>query len=185
MSNRPALQFSLTALFVLITVSALVLSAVLGACRLFGISTVDLLQAGLFQWAIYLLPRWLIWAVGFAMAIRRLQSHRKMAVLATVAFAGLIASSLFASIAQMAAIHAISSSQISPTSLSWIFAAIQIIHVVIDLVCWILILMAIFTGRPVEPRPAPLESHGSDPFSREDVDPFARPEMEQPFDGLP
>ena len=185
MSNRPALQFSLTALFVLITVAALVLSAVLGVCRLFGMSAVDLLQAGLFQWAIYLLPRWLIWGVGLAMAIRRLSAHRKAATLAAVAFAGLILVSLITSIAQMAVMYAMSSNQMGVTSVGSVFMAIQIVRLVIDTVCWILILMAIFTGRPVESSPAALEADRSDPFSREDPDPFVRPDMEQPFDGLP
>ncbi len=185
MSNRPALQFSLTALFVLITVSALVLSAVLGTCRLFGISAVDLLQTGIFQWAIYLTPRWLIWGVGIAMAMRRLRTHRKAATCAAVAFAGLIGSSLVACIAQMAVIHTMSSSQLGPSSLGWMLMVIQVVRLIADIVCWTLILMAIFTGRPVEPSPAALEADGSDPFSREDVDPFAQPDMEQPFDGQP
>ena len=63
MTSRPVLQFSLTALFILTTVSALALSALLGISRFFGISVGELLWRSLGQF-IYSVPMLVVSGLG-------------------------------------------------------------------------------------------------------------------------
>lgn len=166
-TSRSVVQFSLTALFILTTLFALGLSAFIGISQFFEISPWELLSTSFTQ-CFYLVPRLVIWSVGLAMAVRRRRTHRKPAFLTAIALTGFIVTTLLATTVQMAVIAGMDSGRFAGGSISWVFAAIGVFYAVMDAGCWILILMAIFSGRPTDCRPfgAPTDIH--DPFSDEE-----------------
>ncbi len=152
-SNLPAsgglgaFQFSLASLFVLVTVMAMILSTFFSVGRLVGMSNIEVLTQGLWQF-LFLLPVLLVWIVGLTMAIRRLKRNRMPAILTTIALGGLVVTSFAFQVVQMALIHLVNSSQISQEAMSWGFAGIGLLYTAIHTTCWILILAAIFRHRP-------------------------------------
>ncbi|NLS97686.1 MAG: hypothetical protein GXX96_36565 [Planctomycetaceae bacterium] len=165
--NRPALQFSLAALFILTTVFALALSVFLGISRFLGISAWELLSASA-RLFIYSVPRVVVWSIGLSMAVRRLRSYRKPAILATAAMSGFIVTMLLAQTVQMTVIAGMNSGRFAISSVGWLFTFIGLISTCVDVVCWILILMAIFSGRPVACSPFAAQTEIVDPFSQEE-----------------
>ncbi len=161
---RPALQFSLTALFVLLTVFALILSAFFGIGRLVGMSAMEVLAMGVGQF-LTIVPTLIVWVIGLTMSLRRLRTNRKPAILTAVALSGLIVTAFVLRTAQIALIGGLQSGQIDSGVLSWAFAVIGLGSVIVNTGCWILILIAIFTGRPADPRPLIAQTDSRDPFA--------------------
>lgn len=118
-------QFSLTSMFILMTVVALVLSIYFGVGRLLGMSTLEVLSQGLGQF-FFLLPSFLVWIVGLTLAIRHLNRYRLPAILAMVRMGGMIVSLFVLQVAQMALLYSVNSGRISHEVLSWIFLVIRI-----------------------------------------------------------
>ncbi len=168
MASRPALQFSLTALFILTTVSALALSAFFAISRYFGVSPWEVLLLS-FSSAVFLVPRFIVWAVGLSMALRRLPTYPRPARFAVIGLIGLIVSALLAQTIQMAAIASIQGGQVGAVSVGWLLSVNAVFHAVLDLGCWCFILAAIFAGRPVAPARFGSPTEGMDPFNRDEV----------------
>ena len=147
-SPRPALQFSLTALFILITVAALVLSTVLGIAQVSGMP-ISKLATLMFGQLVTTFPTLVIWIVGLTMAVRRLKTHRKPAIMAAIAFGGLIVATFVARATTTALVAGASSGSIDSESLMWAIPVLALIGGGISALCWILILIAILrTYRP-------------------------------------
>ncbi len=142
-------QFSLTSVFVIMTVMALILSIYFSVGRLVGMSTTDVLMQG-FSRLLFAIPTLLVWTVGLTMAIRRLKQYRVPATLTIIALGGLILTYLVFQVIQMALLHMVNSSQISSGVLGWSFTYIGVINVVINTALWILIITAIFIQRPAD-----------------------------------
>jgi len=140
-------QFSLAGLFILMTVVAIILSIFVTVGQLFGMSTHDVLTQGLSRFLL-VGPRFLIWCVGLAVAVRRLRRNRTPAILTIVALAGLIAISIASQVAQMVLVFAASAQRISIQVVSWSLTGIGAIALLVDTACWILVLVAIFRHRP-------------------------------------
>ena len=119
MTSRPVLQFSLTALFILTTLSALALSALLGISRFFGISVVELLWRSLGQF-IYSVPMLIVWTVGLSMAVRRLRSYRRPAIFTIIGLTGFMVTVLLVHTIQMGMIASMNSRQVSVASVGWV-----------------------------------------------------------------
>jgi hypothetical protein len=62
-------QFSLTSLFVIVTVTALILSAFFSVGRLLGMSNMEVLTQGLETYLFPDLPRVMVWIVGLMIAV--------------------------------------------------------------------------------------------------------------------
>lgn len=166
-SPRPVLQFSLTALFILITVAALVLSTVLGIAQVSGTPT-SLLVRRLFGRLITTFPTLAIWIVGLIMAVRRMRTHRKPAIMAAIGFGGLIVATFVMRTTTIALFEGANSGSTGSESLVWAISALAIVAGGISAACWVFILIAIFAGRPADPPRASAVSESLDPFS-EDV----------------
>ena len=179
-ASRPALQFSLTALFILTTVFALALSAFFGISQFFGLSALELLATS-FGHFLHSVPRIIVWSVGLAMAIRRLRTYRRPAILAAVALSGFIVAILLMRTIQIVVIAGMNSGQIATVSVSWIFGATSLIYTLIDVVGWILILMAIFSDRPIARSPFDAQADIVDPFSQDEPITGAGIDEETPF----
>ena len=146
-SNRPAgCQFSLLSLFVIMTILALVFSGLFGIGRLFGMSAIDVLAQGLSQF-LYVVPRLIVWTIGLTMALRRWNTNPRPARLATVAFSGMIVTTLTVSSVQTAVIFALQAGTIGSQHISWFFMALAISAAGFDILWWILILIALFGSR--------------------------------------
>ncbi len=148
-NRRPAggsrwFQFSLASVFVLVTVTALVLLTFVSVGRLLGMSNMEVTQ-WLAMSFFYQLPTVLVWIVGLMMAIRRRKGHRAVATLTLIAFGGMLLTSLILQVVEMALIHG---SNHSGISLQWAFTIIGCLYAVLDTTWWILILLAIFAQRP-------------------------------------
>jgi hypothetical protein len=169
-TSRPALQFSLITLFILTTMFAVTLSVFFGLSQFLGISALEFLTTSVSH-LIYAVPKMIVWSVGLTMAVRRLHSHRKPAILTAVALAGSMLAAVFLGTIQVAVIASLRSGQVDSMTISWILAATSLTHVLIDVACWILILMAIFSDRPAGPRPLTAQTESRDPF--DDAEPAA------------
>lgn len=157
------MQFSLAGLFVVTTVTAVILSAFFGVARLLGMSAWDVLAQGLGRF-LFVLPTMLVWIVGLVMATRRLRRNRRAAILTIIALGSLFLGSLVLNVGQMALIQSVNSNRISPSVLSWSFAAMSIAYAVLHTTCWILILAAIFARRPPEAPAADKQGDTGSPF---------------------
>ena len=83
-----------------------------------------------------------------------------------VALSGLIVTAFVLRTAQMALIGGMQSGQIDSGVLSWAFAVIGIGYVIVNTGCWILILVAIFVGRPADPHPDETRHRSGDEDAR-------------------
>lgn len=166
-ANRPVLQFSLITLFILTTVFAVALSVVVGLSQFLGISTLEFITTSISQF-LYIVPRMIVWSVGLAMAFRRLHCHRRPAILTAVALAGSMLAAVFLGTLQVALVASLRLGQVDGTTISWVFAATSLTHVLIDVACWSLILMAVFSDRPVEARPQAMQARNRDPFAHDE-----------------
>jgi len=140
-------QFSLTSIFILMTVVALVLAIYFGVGRLLGMSTMEVLMQGLGQF-LFLLPTFLVWIVGLTLAIRYLNRYRVPAILTLIALGGMIVSVFVIQVAQMALLFSVNSGRITHEVLSWSFVIIRVLYMLLNTACWILVLVAIFARRP-------------------------------------
>jgi membrane protein CcdC involved in cytochrome C biogenesis len=139
-------QFSLLGLFLIITVTALVLATYFGVGRLAGMSTEEVLTQGLGR-LLYSMPSLLVWAVGLTIAIRRLKRNRVPARLTVVALCGLMLTTFALHVVNMVLIHWVNSSRISHVVMSWSIFATGIFNAVCSAACWILVIAAIFVQR--------------------------------------
>jgi hypothetical protein len=146
-SGLGVMQFSLTGLFVLMTVSALLVAVYFGVGRLVGMSTAEILTMGFARLSLTL-PVVLVWAVGFTLALRRLDRNPSTASLTMIALGGMFLTLLVVNVSQMAVLHLLRSSQISGDTMSRSMMVIAIGYTVLNTVWWILILVAIFARRP-------------------------------------
>ena len=151
-------QFSLRSLFVIVTVVALIVSAYFGVGQLVGMSRMEVLTQG-FGRLIMALPTLLVWIVGLTVAIRFRKRNRLPGTLTIIALCGFVLTSLVGHVSQMALIHLMGSDRVSHVEMGWIRALIGVLWVVFNTVCWILILVAIFSKRV----PDSQETDGSEP----------------------
>ena len=156
-------QFSLSSLFVLVTVAALILSTYFGVGKLLGMSTMEVLTQGLGR-LVFTAPFLLIWIVGLTVAIRRLKRNRLPAILTIIALGGLVLTSFVCEVVEMALWHSLNSNRISPEYFSWSYSVIGIINLVLGTVVWILILVAIFAQRPPDTPETERNDPSGDPF---------------------
>ncbi len=157
-TSRPALQFSLITLFILTTLFALVLSAFFGISQVLAVSAGELLRMSVIQF-IGIVPAVVVWSIGLAMAVR---SYPKPAMLATVALAGFIATAVLIRMIQAAVFAGMSSGQFA--NASRIFGILSGVDILINVILWVLILMAIFSGRPISRNQSDGQSDTVDPF---------------------
>ena len=176
-------QFSLTSLFVLVTVMALVLSTFFSVGRLVGMSNTDVLMQGL-QPFLFVLPTLLVWVVGLTMAIRRRKRHRAAAIVSIIAFGGLVLTAIVAYALGMVLMYLLISGRTAgfnywdfsllqwdfsilraasplrfPTD--WVLVLLQVICAVLYPIYWILVLVAIFAKRPSDaPQPERASASG-------------------------
>jgi hypothetical protein len=156
-------QFSLTNVFILITVTAMILSTYFGVGRLAGMSTMEVLTQG-FGRFLFALPTVLVWIVGLIIAIRRLKRNRLPAALTMIALGWLVVTTLLLYLVQMVLIHLVNSGRISHLVLSWSFTFIGVLHTVLHTTLWILILVAIFAGRPPDASDTEQTESSGNPF---------------------
>jgi hypothetical protein len=168
-SNRGAargsrwFQFSLTSLFVLVTVSALILSTYFSVGRLLGMSNMEVLTQGLRR-SLFNMPVVLVWIIGLGMAIRRLKRNRAAATLTMIALGGLLLTSLCLQVACMALIHSLNSGRINFELYRWVSMILEVLDTILDTACWIVILLAIFARRPPDaPQPERADPGGDPP----------------------
>ncbi len=180
MSSRPALQFSLTALFILTTLLALALSAFFAISRFFGVSPGEVLLVG-FGSAVFLVPRFIVWAVGLSMALRRLPTYPRPAKFAVIGLIGFMVTALLAQTIQMVVITSMRGGQVGAASVGWLLSVNAVFHAILDLGCWCFILAAIFAGRPVDPARYGSPTGGMDPFNRDEALRPAIVEDDQPL----
>jgi hypothetical protein len=140
-------QFSLFALFIIVTLPALILAVYFGVGRLAGMSTTEILTQGLGQ-LLFSVPVLLVWAVGMAMAIRRLKRNRLPARLAVIALGGLMLTTFVLHVAQMVLIHWANADGISSEAMSWSMGICGVVYTLSNTACWILVIVAIFVRRP-------------------------------------
>jgi len=155
-------QFSLTSMFILMTVVALVLAIYFGVGRLLGMSTLEVLSQGLGQF-LFLLPSFLVWIVGLTLAIRHLNRYRLPAILTMITMGGMIVSVFVLQVAQMALLYSVNSGRISHEVLSWVFLVIRILYMLLNTTCWILVLVAIFARRRPDASVQPVVNSGFAP----------------------
>ena len=152
-------QFSLASAFVVVTVTALVLSVFFSVGRLLGMSNMEVLTQGLGQF-LYALPTLLVWIVGLRMAIRRRKRNWVPAILTMIALGGLILAGLVLRVVNMAMTHSVISNGIN---YEWAYNLAVIAYVILEAACWILILLAIFAGRPADARETETVDPDGDP----------------------
>ncbi len=157
-------QFSLTALFIVMTVVALVLSAFFGIGRVLGMSTMQVATQGMAR-LVFSLPTLMVWTFGLAAAIQRRRQNPLPAKLSIVALSGLMAMLLASQLTQMALINGLQAGWLDSSSMSWYFVALNIVPSILNTVCWILILVAIFVGRPADPESLSAQTDSHDPFA--------------------
>jgi uncharacterized membrane protein len=145
--GRGVFQFSLTGMFVFITVLALILSAHFTVGRWMGMSDEEVARVGLLR-LLFTSPTLLVWLVGLSIAIGRLKRNRLPAILTIVALSGLLLGMVALNVAQMALIHSIISEQVNRNWLAWFPSAQLLFHQVLFVISWILMLVAIFIRRP-------------------------------------
>jgi hypothetical protein len=156
-------QFSLTSVFVLITVMAMILSAYFSVGRMMGMSNMEVLSHGLGPFVVAL-PSLLIWIIGLGMAIRRRKGNRAPAVLTMIATGGVLLTSLVCYVVQMALMYLVTSHQPGTRgfSLAWGFTLNGILYAALSTIWWILIVLAIFAQRPSDaPHTAQANPSGS------------------------
>jgi hypothetical protein len=135
-------QFSLASVFVLVTATALILSTFFSVGRLVGMSNMEVTQ-WLEMWLFPQLPILLVWIVGLMMAIRRRKGNRVAATLTLIALCGMVLTTLVFDVVFMMMFH-----WPSGWSPGWSITITGYLEVVVQMACWILILLAIFARRP-------------------------------------
>ncbi len=161
-------QFSLAGLFVLVTVTALVLSTFFSVGRLFRMSNMEVATQGLTPF-LYVLPTLLVWIVGLRMAIRRLKRNRAAAILTIIALGGLVLTALTMYLFQMVLIHLLTPKRIGNGLHYWGFTFLSVLYAVLYPTGWILILVAIFAKRPSDVPQTERANPGGCAFSYESV----------------
>lgn len=141
-TQRPAMQFSVLAMLVLLTGASLVLALYFGIGRAFGLDNGEILELGLQQSA-YMLPMVIVWSVGLTIAIRRRESEPRRAKLAMVAFGGLLFSQLVFGVFQMVLIHQLLN--FGSSAASSLYTMSGILLSLVNAAGWILILFALFS----------------------------------------
>jgi hypothetical protein len=137
-------QFSLASVFVIVTVTALVLATFFSVGRLVGMSNMEVLRYGLGPF-LSVLPTLLVWIVGLWMAIRRRKRNRTAAILTIIGLGGNILTAIVLQVVAMALIHSLNSGGIGHY---WVFTFLAFLDAVLYPIWWILILLAIFARRP-------------------------------------
>jgi len=114
---------------------------------------------------VFSLPTLLVWTFGLATAIQRRRQNPLPAKLSIVALSGLMAMLLTSQIVQMAMINGLQAGWLDSSSISWYVVALNIVPSILNTVCCILILVAIFVGRPADPRAFNAQTDTRDPFA--------------------
>jgi MFS family permease len=127
--------FSLASVFVIIALMVIVLATFFTVDQSLWFSLFDL-------------PILLVWIVGFGIAIGRWKRNRVPAILTMVALGGLMLTVFFGHVVSAVLMHLIVHGQTGNGVASWGFTFLQVLYAVLDPTFWILILLAIFAGRP-------------------------------------
>ena len=98
-----------------------------------------------FTCLVYYLPTLLVWIVGLRMAIWRLKRNRVPAIRMTFALGGLLLTWFILEVVAMTLEHFLS---VAHAEAAWLFHLMEVLREVLGAPCWILILLAIFAGRP-------------------------------------
>lgn len=144
-------QFSLLGMMLAITVVAVSMAVYFGIGRLMGMSSGEIAAIGLTRFALAA-PMLILWTIGLTISLGR-QQQQPAYFWATLAFAGFIITTLANSSFSMVLTRMAMTSG-SPQSIGLWFSVQGIISVVLNIGCWILMLMALFSRlQRVEPQP--------------------------------
>ena len=148
-TSQSVLRFSTFGLLVVLSVASMVFAAYVGIARAVGIEVTEML-ANSVRSLRYDTPQIIICFAGIlaALSSRLPQSAARLTLLASC---GLLLTILASNIGELILGHLMDSSVIGISHLSWWLTAIGILYALLHALCWMLLLLAVFSGRTSAP----------------------------------
>jgi hypothetical protein len=144
------LRFSTFGLLLLITVASLVLAAVFSVGRALGMETSAIISNGL-QPLLQYTPLVIVLVLAIAAAWNSPRLPQSTARLTIIACCGLLLTVLATVLMQLIVIRLMENSSIGFDQVGWWFLVLGIVFSLLHAACWMLLLIAVFSGRTSAP----------------------------------